>query len=282
MKRLLLLVLVLMLAGFYVGWPAWSGYQISQALKTHDSDTLERKIDFPSVRVGIRPIVASEVDKALDRMQRDTSSITGALAAALRKDVAPRIVDAALHTFVTPDNVVKMVQRGGSVRDFVRQSIAEQTGRRGGRAASPSASEPATPADTDLARRPRGLAGVMERLGRPDSQGAKEEPPPTTTTAMPPPSVAAPATPAAPPMVSAPPAAGPASPPPAEASATSNIIRRPRYSYSNIKHFRITGPLSFEIGFNRREDAIEPEVIAEMAFRGGDWKVVRVIPRIEP
>ncbi len=73
----------------------------------------------------------------------------------------------------------------------------------------------------------------------------------------------------------------PATPPvPAEASADG--IRRPRYSYSNIKHFRVTGPLSFEIGFNRREEASEPEVIAEMAFRGGDWKVVRVIPRVEP
>lgn len=274
MKRLLLLVVVLMLAGFYVGWPAWSGYQISQALKTHDAHTLERKIDFTSVRVGIRPIVASEVDKALDRMQRDPGSLTGTFAAALRKDLAPRFVDVALQTFVTPDNVVRMVQHGGSVRDFVRQSIAEQTGRSGRRGAPSPGADPSGSADAEPSRRSGGLAGMMERLGRPGGhQGAREEPPSTTTATMPP----APAAPAAVPP--------PAPPPTTEASVSASPgegMRGPRYSYANIKHFRITGPLSFEIGFNRRAEANDPEVIAEMAFRGGDWKVVRVIPRIEP
>jgi hypothetical protein len=260
MKKLLLLVVVILaLAGFYVGWPAWSGYQISEALKTHDAGTLERKIDFASVRVGIRPLVASEVEKAIDRMQRDGGSLTGAFAAALRKDLAPRIVDAALNTFVTPDNVVRLVQRGGSVRDMVRQSVAEQTGRSGARIGSaPGAAAP----DADAPRRSGGLSGMMERLARPGgNQGAREEPPTTSATAP--------------------------SPPPApvtEASASAaplDGMRRPRFSYANIKHFRITGPVSFEIGFNRNAQASEPEVIAEMAFRDGDWKVVRVIPRIE-
>lgn len=267
MKKLLLLVVIILgLAGFYVGWPALSGYQISQALKAQDADTLERKIDFASVRVGIRPLVASEVDKAIDRMQRDGGSLTGAFAAALRKDLAPRIVDAALNTFVTPDNVVRLVQRGGSVRDMVRQSIAEQTGRGSARTGPGPA---AATADADAPRRSGGLSGMIERLGRPGgNQGAREEAPATTTAAAPP------ASPAMPPT-----------PPAAEASASAvpmDGMRRPRFSYDNIKHFRITGPFSFEIGFNRNAEASDPEIIAEMAFRGGDWKVIRVIPRIEP
>jgi hypothetical protein len=263
MKKLLLLVVVILApGGFYVGWPAWSGYQISEALKTHDAGTLERKIDFASVRVGIRPLVATEVEKAIDRMQRDGGSLTGALAAALRKDLAPRIVDAALNTFVTPENVVRLVQRGGSVRDMVRQSITEQTGRGGARAAAaPGAASP----DADAARRAGGLGGMMERLARPGgSQGPREEPPSTTAAAPTPPP--------------------PAPAPMAEASASTmpmDGMRRQPFSYANIKHFRITGPVSFEIGFNRNTAASEPEVIAEMAFRGGDWKVIRFIPRIE-
>jgi hypothetical protein len=277
MKRLLLLVLIVMVAGFYVGWPAWSGYRIHQALKTHDAETLERKIDFASVRVGMRPIVTGEVDKALDRMQRDAGSLSAAFAAAVRKDLAPRIVDAALHTFVTPQNVIKMVQRGGSVRDMVRQSMSEQMGRKSGRAAI-AAAAPMPMAGSEPERRTAGLGGIMERLSRP--RGSADGIAPSE------PAETAPSAPdASPPPVSDPaPAVPPASPPAMSEASTAPPPPAPRrqISFANIKYFSITGPLSFEIGVNRRAEATEPEVVVEMAFRDGDWKVIRVVPRIEP
>lgn len=59
--RKLIAVAILALAGFYVAWPAWSGYQIRNAFLTDDVALLAHKVDFPLVRQSLRPVVAAEV-----------------------------------------------------------------------------------------------------------------------------------------------------------------------------------------------------------------------------
>lgn len=70
MRELLFLLLGLLLV-FYVAWPAWSIYQIYDALEKNDATTLERKIDFPSVRESLKPAIRALVDRRLDRTTGD-------------------------------------------------------------------------------------------------------------------------------------------------------------------------------------------------------------------
>ena len=68
MKRLIAL-LILVLIGFYVVWPGWSAYQIAAAIKARDSATLDRKIDFPSVRTTLRPVTEQKIGEIYDTFQ---------------------------------------------------------------------------------------------------------------------------------------------------------------------------------------------------------------------
>ena len=52
------------------------------------------------------------------------------------------------------------------------------------------------------------------------------------------------------------------------------------FGYRNIKRFSFLGPLAFEVGVAKDEAAVEPDVVVEMRFVGGDWRVVGVKPRI--
>ena len=72
MRELLFLLLGLLLV-FYVAWPAWSIYQIYDALEKNDATTLERKIDFPSVRESLKPAIRALVDRRLDRTTGDVA-----------------------------------------------------------------------------------------------------------------------------------------------------------------------------------------------------------------
>jgi len=55
MKRVIALVIVVLLA-FYVGWPAWSGYQLKAALDRKDVATVAQQVgegEFSSTHVPI-------------------------------------------------------------------------------------------------------------------------------------------------------------------------------------------------------------------------------------
>ena len=63
-----------------------------------------------------------------------------------------------------------------------------------------------------------------------------------------------------------------------EPTAAEQAPRR-RLTLANIKSYRITGPLSLTIGVARDAAANEPDIIAELAFTGWDWKVIGLVPQ---
>ena len=65
---------------------------------------------------------------------------------------------------------------------------------------------------------------------------------------------------------------------PAASAPAAPAGEKPRFGLANVKSFRITGPASFAVGVARDKAATAPELIAEMAFRGGDWRLVGVTP----
>ncbi len=120
MRKLIVLIVVLAL-GFYVAWPAWSSYQILDGLKRSDAQLLDRKIDFPGIRETLRPGVAAEVDRSLAKAGG------GAL-----KQLAPNLVDAALKSLVTPQNIGELFAGGSRASGLIKDFIAKQAGGVGG------------------------------------------------------------------------------------------------------------------------------------------------------
>ena len=104
--RMLLFLLLGLLLVFYVAWPAWSSYRIFDALEKNDVATLERKIDFPSVRESLKPAIRAQVDKTLDRTMGDAA---GQLRdGGLRQQIGPQLMETVLNKIVTPQSIASL------------------------------------------------------------------------------------------------------------------------------------------------------------------------------
>ncbi len=224
MRRFLIpaAVLVAVLGGFYVAWPAWSARQIAAAIEANDPTTLERKIDFPQVRARALPIVAAEMERSIGRLQREGGTLGAAIAGQLKGSLGVKLAEAAVETLLTPANIILMVRQGRNLSRVLREAGDRGISGRGTVGASP-------PSD--------GAAGA------PDANRA-----PTANESQ---------------------------------GGASKARSAPRsLAMANVKSLRFTGPLSFAIGLANDPSATEADVVAEMAFVRGDWKVVSLIPRL--
>lgn len=129
MKRLVWLVLVLA-AGFYGLWPAYSGFMIRSALEDKDAGLLESKIDFASLKESLRPAATAQADKMLTQALQYGGS--GGLTEGLKQQLLPTIVDASLATIVTPQTLIRIYSEGGAVKDSVARIVQEQMGKTAG------------------------------------------------------------------------------------------------------------------------------------------------------
>ncbi len=253
MKRLVVLVLILLL-GFYVAWPGWTGYQIANAIKAKDSATLERKIAFPQVRDTLKPIAVQRVGEIYDQQLKGQVGPAGAsIINQIKADVVPKIVDTALTQLVTAGNLIRVVTDGGTLKDNAERILKEQIGKIGlpglggisgiGGGSSSAGGGVQLPGGIQL---PGGLGQIAGKMGIPGMGGpaAKAEPAP---------------------------ASGPAPGPAAQPAA---------FGMSNIKRFGFLGPLAFEVGVAKDAAATQPDVVVEMRFVDGDWRVVGVKPQI--
>jgi hypothetical protein len=128
MKKLLAVIaIVILVAAFYVAWPGWSGYQVYNAIKAKDAETLERKIDFPSVRESLRGAATQKLSELYVPPQAAPSSPV--LIERLKREAVSRIVDGSLETLVTADNLIRITSEGGSLKDSVERVLRDQMSR---------------------------------------------------------------------------------------------------------------------------------------------------------
>jgi hypothetical protein len=71
------------------------------------------------------------------------------------------------------------------------------------------------------------------------------------------------------------PSSGPNTPQPQAAP----IPRRHQLTLQNIKSYRITGPFEIEVGVAHEPAAATSDILVELAFDGGGWKVVGIMPQ---
>jgi hypothetical protein len=249
MKRLIGLI-VLALLGFYVAWPAWTGYQIKTAIDAGDAATLDRKIDFASVRAGLKPAATVRVSEMFDRMQSQAGPTGSLIATQIKGDVVPKIVETSLATLVTPENLIRVVKDGRAWKESVDSILREQIGKfpgiggdgttRGGGLQLPGGVE-----------LPGGLSGLADKWSGKALEGLNS--------------------------LGKKPDAGPA---PAPAPSAGGTAPSPAFGIGNVKRFAFLGPLAFEVGVAKDAAASEAEVLVQLAFTGGDWRVVQVVPRM--
>jgi Protein of unknown function (DUF2939) len=241
MKRLITL-LFLAVIGFYVVWPAWSGYRIAAALSAQDAAALEGKIDFPAVRESLRPVVTTEIGKRVDKEMASLGPVGQTLGGDVKKQMQAKLVDQALTMLITPANVIRIAHEGGDIAGAVEKILGEAAGQMGAVV--------------------RGLGGVLGQVMGSGAAGAagtgdlggllgkalggakKQDAAPATTDAK--------AAPAA----------------------------KRSFGMGNIKNFGFAGPLGFDVSVARDAAAPKADATIGMAFTGGDWKLTRVVPNL--
>jgi hypothetical protein len=258
MKRVLALIVVGLL-GFYVGWPAYSGYRLHQALEARDEATVARKIDFASVRRHLQPAVEAEISAGIDASARDMGA-AGALVPALKQQMMPQLVAATLDTLLRPSSIVRLYAERQNLTAAAERLVMEEVGKSGGLfAALGKAGTPATvsppPSTTGSLRLPGGLGDLGNLGGRVREvvgQAAPGlDPAAILKQAMETRRAAAPSAPAK--------------------SGGS-------FGLANIKHVGFNGPLALVLGVAKDAAAAKPDVVGEMAFSGSDWRITRIVP----
>lgn len=279
--RKLILLIWLALLGFYVAWPAWTGYQIRQAFETEDAALLESKVDFPSVRTSLKPVLAAEAEAYLERLKRDVGPLGGLLSGQIKGELTGRLVETAVSSAITPPNVIRMVRDGRSVKQSLEKVMVDQAGAGGGLrlpglGGRRNKSGAVDSADNDPNRVAAEPAPAAKSSGAAVAGGSvpfKEIDPQARAIGT------AGSAPAAPPAAGAGPAgAGERTAAPQKGTPDQTTARRPRLGLANLKSFSIEGPFSFTVGVAKDAAATEPEVAATLRFTGGDWKVVAVTP----
>lgn len=259
MKKFLLLIVVLGL-GFYVAWPAWSGYQIKTALDAGDADTLREKIDFVSVRESLRPAATHHAGQMLnDALRQNGSPVATVLDDDARATLLPKVVDSTLNQVVTPQNLIRIARHGGTVKDAVAKIVKEQMrGSLGGLSALSNLGkvrigdeDGGAGTELDIGGLVGGIVGAAtgNQSGLGDLFGGSNAN-----------------------------QAEPARQPEPEPVAKTKSKKR-KFSFDNIKTFGFAGPLGLQVGVAQDPKAKRADLTAEMGFRDFDWKLVALRPK---
>jgi len=266
--RTLIVVVLLGLAGFYVGWPAYSAYQIQTALSGGDPAVIASKVDFPSVRTSLKPAVSSVVDEQIDEMAKQSGAPAGAVRSAL-KPLAPQMTSTILSQVVTPENAIKIAQGSGSitsrVTDLVQSQIAQVAdigGSLGGLLSRVGGGRSNGGGVGGGAL--GGLGGLVgggalntEKIGgflganRAADAALKDEDPAEVAEAA------------------------------DDAGSGDGAGEGRSFGIDNIKSFGFDGPLAFSIGLAQDPNATRPDVVATMSFVDFDWKITGLEPTLD-
>jgi hypothetical protein len=257
MTRLIGLALVALIA-FYVAWPAWSGYSIRTALEADDKSTLAGKIDFERVRASLKPALTAEVEKAASAAVASAGRSPDVMTK-LRADAIPKVVDSALTAAVSPEGVVRLYRARGDVKAELAAIVAEKLASPAGLALLAEVAGQVGVGQAGAGQGAAGGGGLGNVLGQLGKLAEKSGIDPGKMLGG---------------LLGKPAGGGSAG----GIGGGSGGSSSGGLSIDNLKSFGMTGPLGFEIGFAKNAKATGPEAVAEIAFTGGDWKLVGLRP----
>jgi hypothetical protein len=102
----LILLLIVLVAGAYLGSPWWTVWNLERAAKAGDAHAVAQVVDFPAVRAALSPEITAKLQAALDRDKEKPRGILDKLTMFAAQLFVPKAVD----TLVTPEGVTYMVK----------------------------------------------------------------------------------------------------------------------------------------------------------------------------
>ena len=120
MRTLKLLSAALAIATAYVAWPLLTALQIREAMIAGDTATLERKVEWASVRSSLKQSLTAET-KA--RLEQDPDTPPPSLWQRLKASIAPTLADTAVDRYVTPEHLPSLFGYRETYRNSIRPAL---------------------------------------------------------------------------------------------------------------------------------------------------------------
>jgi Protein of unknown function (DUF2939) len=120
MRTLKLLLCALLLAIAYVAWPLLTALQIREAMIAGDTATLERKIEWTSVRSSLKQSLSAE-SKA--RLEKDPNTPPPSLWQRIKASIAPTLADSAVDRYVTAEYLPSLFGYRETYRTSIRPAL---------------------------------------------------------------------------------------------------------------------------------------------------------------
>lgn len=120
MRALKLLLAAAVLAVAYMAWPLLTALQIREAIIARDTATLERKIEWASVRSSLKVSLSAE---AKARLETDPNAPAPSLWQRIKATVAPTLAESAVDRYVTPENLPAFFGYRETYRNQIRPAL---------------------------------------------------------------------------------------------------------------------------------------------------------------
>jgi Protein of unknown function (DUF2939) len=115
-KFVVLVCIALSLGVGYAVSPIWMAMDLKRAVRQGDLETLETRVDWPSVRASLKASLA-ELERAREAESTARGLPRPSLWQRIKAAAAPaRYADTLVERYVTPDNVVRLAAAKGSFR----------------------------------------------------------------------------------------------------------------------------------------------------------------------
>jgi hypothetical protein len=120
------LLAAVLLAVLYALWPVYTALEIREALIAGDTATLNRKVDWPSLRASLKSSLSPET---VARLAADPNAPQPSLWERIKAVVAPAMAETVIDRYVTPENLPMLLGYQRVYRGTVRPALGLQEPR---------------------------------------------------------------------------------------------------------------------------------------------------------
>lgn len=128
LRILLVAVVVLLAAGAYIASPFRAAWVLREAIKTSDTATLQRKVEWEGVRRSLRASIAANAN-LLPEVTAAGEAIKPTLWQRVKTAFGASMLDRFIEAYVTPEGLPKLFQHRQTLR-----SLGSRTAGRAGKA----------------------------------------------------------------------------------------------------------------------------------------------------
>jgi hypothetical protein len=120
------LLAAVFLAVVYAAWPVYVALEIREAIIAGDTATLNRKVDWPSLRTSLKASLSPET---VARLAADPDAPQPSLWQRIKAAVAPAMAETVIDRYVTPENLPLLLGYQRVYRGTVRPALGLQEPR---------------------------------------------------------------------------------------------------------------------------------------------------------